>query len=510
MRGLLLGLAAISVVGAESSSSVFVSQGDRHLGLGEVQAAINAYDSAIRAEPDNYLYLFKRGAAYLSAGKDSKALEDLSEVLRLQPEFEGALSQRARILLQRGRFDEARKDGKRLGAERRKEMERTIAETEKTWKEAEKRYRGGDYRACDELASVAVDHAPKWAQLRGLRAECRLHDANLRGALVDLSHLQALEPQQTANYVRSARVQYYGLHEYDKALQSLRRCLQFDPDSKECIGANKQIRRVEKRVKDFTNEDNRRRKAAGHPLFDSILQTLETEGLYKELEVQTQAELEAAGVSKPGGSVELVRRLDEALCDAHLHRKSYDRGLPYCESVLKHRPDYVPAILLKAQRAMDAEKHEEAIHVLREAIDQHGVKDNKVQAKLREAHIEAKRAKSKDYYKILGVGKSADDREIKKAFRTKTKEYHPDKYRGELSQEQVLQKMADINEAYEILSDAEKRRQYDSGQLDGDGGAGGGPFGSYEQRFHNNPFGPGGAGFDFGQFGKQFHFQFQR
>jgi DnaJ family protein C protein 3 len=505
LRGVLVGLAAISVVGAESSST-FVSQGDRHLGVGEVQAAINAYDSAIKAEPDNYLYLFKRGAAYLSAGKDSKALEDLNEVLRLQPEFEGALNQRARILIQRGRFDEAKKDGKRLGEEKRKEMERTIAETEKMWKEGEKRYRNKDYQGCDELVSVAVDHSPKNAQLRRLRAECKLHNANLRGALVDLSHLQNLEPQQTANYVKSARVHYYGFHEYDKALQNLRRCLQFDPDSKECIGMNKQIRRAEKGIKDFTNEEGRRKKASGHPLWDAILQALETDGLYQEMEKRATAELAEIGVSNVAS--EIVQKLDEALCDAHLFRKSYDAGLPHCETVLKHRPDYVQAILLKAQRALDAEKHDEAIHILREAIDQHGVQDSKVQSKLREAHIEAKRAKSKDYYKILGISKSADDREIKKAFRSKTKEYHPDKYRGDLSQEQVLQKMADINEAYEILSDSEKRHQYDSGQLGGDQD---GPFGgSYEQRFHGNPFGPGGAGFDFGQFGKQFHFQFQR
>lgn len=504
LRGLLLGLAAISVAGAESSS--YVSQGDKHLGLGEVHAAINAYDSAIKAEPDNYLYLFKRGAAYLSAGKDSKALEDLNEVLRLQPEFEGALNQRARILLQRGRFDEAKKDGKRLSVEKRTEMVQTIAETEKMWKEAEKRYRNKEYQACDELVSVAVDHSPKNAQLRRLRAECKLHNANLRGALVDLSHLQALEPQQTANYVKSARVHYYGFHEYDRALQNLRRCLQFDPDSKECIGMNKQIRRAEKRIKDFTNEENRRKKASGHPLWDSILQTLEKDGVYQEIEKQAAAELAEIGVASVPS--EITQKLDEALCDAHLYRKSYDAGLAYCETVLKHRPDYVQAILLKAQRAMDDERYDEAIHILRDAIDQHGVQDSKVQSKLREAHIEAKRAKTKDYYKILGISKSADEREIKKAFRTKTKEYHPDKYRGDLSNEQVLQKMADINEAYEILSDSEKRHQYDNGQLDGDHDGPGGPFGGYEQRFHGNPF--GGAQFDFGQFGKQFHFQFQR
>jgi DnaJ homolog subfamily C member 3 len=64
-----------------------------------------------------------------------------------------------------------------------------------------------------------------------------------------------------------------------------------------------------------------------------------------------------------------------------------------------------------------------------------------------------KAASQKDYYKILGVPRSASKKAIKKAYRKLAQEWHPDKYRGDLSNDQVLKKMSDINEAYETLTD---------------------------------------------------------
>jgi curved DNA-binding protein len=65
----------------------------------------------------------------------------------------------------------------------------------------------------------------------------------------------------------------------------------------------------------------------------------------------------------------------------------------------------------------------------------------------------------KDYYKILGVDKNASDDEIKKAFRKLANKYHPDKNKGSKSTED---KFKEINEAYEVLKDKEKRAKYDN------------------------------------------------
>ncbi len=91
-------------------------------------------------------------------------------------------------------------------------------------------------------------------------------------------------------------------------------------------------------------------------------------------------------------------------------------------------------------------------------------------------------AEKRDYYEVLGISKGASDDEIKKAFRKLAKKYHPD-----VSKEpDAEQKFKEINEAYEVLSDPQKRQTYDQFGFAGmDGAQAGGGFGGF-----------GGAGFD--------------
>lgn len=104
--------------------------------------------------------------------------------------------------------------------------------------------------------------------------------------------------------------------------------------------------------------------------------------------------------------------------------------------------------------------------------------------------------KFKDYYEILGVKKGADEKEIKSAYRKLARKYHPDVNKEKGAQE----KFKDINEAYEVLSDKQKKARYDSV---GSGYAGGADF-TPPPGFENINinFGQGGmGGFDFGGMG---------
>ena len=96
---------------------------------------------------------------------------------------------------------------------------------------------------------------------------------------------------------------------------------------------------------------------------------------------------------------------------------------------------------------------------------------------------------SKDFYKILGVSQDASAAEIKKAYRKKAKELHPDRHPGDAKAEE---RFKEVGEAYSILSDAEQRKQYDAIRAMGAGGA----------RFASGPGGAAGGGFEdlFGAF----------
>ncbi|AVP49209.1 molecular chaperone DnaJ [Williamsoniiplasma luminosum] len=94
----------------------------------------------------------------------------------------------------------------------------------------------------------------------------------------------------------------------------------------------------------------------------------------------------------------------------------------------------------------------------------------------------------RDYYEVLGVSKTATDQEIKKAYRTLAKKYHPDMNK----QANAEDKFKEVNEAAEILLDKEKRQRYDQfGHAGVEGQAGGfGGFGNFDD-FFSNMFGGG-------------------
>ncbi|MDO5410566.1 MAG: molecular chaperone DnaJ [Lachnospiraceae bacterium] len=94
-------------------------------------------------------------------------------------------------------------------------------------------------------------------------------------------------------------------------------------------------------------------------------------------------------------------------------------------------------------------------------------------------------AEKRDYYEVLGVAKDADDATLKKAYRKMAKKYHPDTNQGN---EEAAEKFKEVQEAYAVLSDPEKRRQYDQfghAAFDQTAGGGAGGFGGF-------------GGFDFG------------
>lgn len=104
----------------------------------------------------------------------------------------------------------------------------------------------------------------------------------------------------------------------------------------------------------------------------------------------------------------------------------------------------------------------------------------------------------RDPYTVLGVSKGATEAEIKKAYRTLAKKHHPDHNQND---PKAVDRLAEVNQAYEILGEADKRARFDRGEIGADGkprgfegfGGGGGPGGGFGGGFGGNPFGFGGG-----------------
>ncbi len=111
-------------------------------------------------------------------------------------------------------------------------------------------------------------------------------------------------------------------------------------------------------------------------------------------------------------------------------------------------------------------------------------------------------ADKRDYYEVLGIQKGASEDDIKKAYKTMARKYHPDLNPDNV--EECEEKMKEINEAYGVLSDAEKRQRYDQfghagmeggmGGMDGFGGMYGGDMGDIFENLFSGIFGGGGGG----------------
>ena len=183
-----------------------------------------------------------------------------------------------------------------------------------------------------------------------------------------------------------------------------------------------------------------------------------------------------------------------------IRQKRFSEAIADCSACLDVDSSNVKALCRRASAYLEKEEYDAAVRDLEKAKALSDG-DRDVAQQLRHAQIELAKSKRKDHYKILGVSKNADDNEIKKSYRRLALQYHPDKNQGGSDNERAAAeaKFKDISEAYEVLSDPQKRRRFDSG-ADLDMGCGGG-FGHQEMDM-NSVFkmffqsqGGGGGGF---------------
>lgn len=181
--------------------------------------------------------------------------------------------------------------------------------------------------------------------------------------------------------------------------------------------------------------------------------------------------------------------------------KDYKSAIADCTRALSLEPSYVKARRTRAKAMGESGDWEAAVREFKAIAESHPQEPGMAK-EIRQAELELKKSKRKDFYKILGVERDATDNDIKKAYRKLAIVHHPDKNPDDAA---AADKFKEIGEAYETLSDPEKRARYDSGEdlIDPSemfgGGAGGFPGGMNlnPEMLFNMMGGGGGGGFTF-------------
>jgi len=142
---------------------------------------------------------------------------------------------------------------------------------------------------------------------------------------------------------------------------------------------------------------------------------------------------------------------------AHMKTKNYMSALNDLNKAIELNPEYAKAYARRGNAHSQLENYEEALKdymICKQKDPSYPSIDNSIKL----AQNEAKNAKKKDYYKILGIEKTASEIDIKKAYKKMALKWHPDKNtETEATKMQAEKKFKDIADAYAILSDTQKR-----------------------------------------------------
>lgn len=389
--------------------------------------------TAVEAQPSSATYLNNRAAAYISAGLYSKALDDCTRADELEPENPKILLRLARIYTNLGRAQEALDTYARIqpapsakDTAAAKAMLQHISVAE----DALKNGTTGSMalHALDQAEKLIGLGAPKprkWLLMRG-EALLKMGNVNAVGDAqsVAMALLRNNNKDPEALVLRGRAL--YAQGENEKAVQHFREAVNCDPDYREAVRYLRMVGKLDRMKNEGNVEYKAGRWAAA---IEKYTETLEIDPLNK------------------GTNSKLLQ--NRALCRIQL--KDYKGAITDCDEALVLEPTYLKAKRTRASALGHSGKWEDAVRDLKNLQEQ-DPQDAGVAKQLRQAELELKKSKRKDYYKILGVEKDADEYQIKKAYRRAAIVHHPDKNPDD---EDAAERFKDIGEAYETLSDSE-------------------------------------------------------
>lgn len=424
----------------EPSAANLQSAADTALAKGDFKTAIKFYSKLIKKQPSQINY-HKRGAVYSRKKDYTKAIVDYTKAVELDAKFIKGYSSRAKAYLLTGDCQSAVDDYTAVLQKKatNKDALKQLPQAQECLKF---RQMGIDQLERDPNSakaylSEALKIAYESTSLLLLRAQAHMVQQDYQSVLVDTRQvLKADKSNLEALLVRGNA--YYRIGDHDVALQHYREGLRSDPEAKALKTAAKMLKAL---IKATTQGE-----------------TGVNEGRYEEAVEAFQRALTLDLSNQP-----FQVKLYVKLCQALSKHKQHEKALEACSQAIRRDAQNIDAYMQRGAAHIEAEQYQEAINDYTRATE---IDNNHQGARqgLQNAKLEQKKAARKNYYKILGVEKDADGGVIKKAFRKLALVHHPDRVKGEEAKEEAEKVFRDIGEAYEVLSDPEKRGKYDRGE----------------------------------------------
>eukprot|EP00471_Norrisiella_sphaerica_P004145 CAMPEP_0184491986 /NCGR_PEP_ID=MMETSP0113_2-20130426/21945_1 /TAXON_ID=91329 /ORGANISM="Norrisiella sphaerica, Strain BC52" /LENGTH=487 /DNA_ID=CAMNT_0026876577 /DNA_START=330 /DNA_END=1793 /DNA_ORIENTATION=- len=460
------------------------TEGNKKFKDGYYRQAIDLYTEAIELNDSEKTFYTNRATARMKLGKYEEAAEDCVKAVEIDTRFSKAYQKGSSSYCHLGKFDEAEtflKKGNKANPydlNIRGEMQK-VKDIRKRQEEAKNAVESGNFDKAmlifpgiDKV--VTHDLETGMLKIRALlgvkRYELALKEASSWYAVcktdVNLIYLRGLALYLAGNSAMAIR-------HFQMVLKSA-------PDFKEAQDMYRKIKKMD------------RAKAAGTDEFKN--------GNYAEAIARWSEALEVDTDNRTFNTAVLSNR-----ASAHMKLKQYDKAVKDLDKVLEVQTDNKKALLRRATCHTSLGNHDGAVRDL-DMVSKMDPRNREIRQRLHKARVAQKRASRKDYYKILGVSQDVSDRELKKAYRKAALRWHPDKNAGSEEEKKTAEeKFKDVNEAYEVLSDENKRARYDNGEdLEGVGGMGG--MGGMDPNMMFNMFFGGGRHRGGPPGGFEFHF----
>uniref|UniRef100_A0AC35TV02 J domain-containing protein n=1 Tax=Rhabditophanes sp. KR3021 TaxID=114890 RepID=A0AC35TV02_9BILA len=451
------------------------------LAKGQLQDAVNQFQAAIDVDPNSYQAYYRKATVLLAMGRPDPALEDLGKVIALKPDFISATKQRASVYFKLCNLEKAENDFKTVSKTDKPEDSESkinLIHNVRVWIDyANKYFEKQDYVSAIPYYSKALEQCQWSAVLFRKRATCHEHTDEIQKAISDIRHLTKLQSDSREAYLEVSKL-YYKIGDVESSLIQIRECLKLDPDDKACFAYYKDVKKLAKLRESLNSLVE---KGKWMECLDKAKQILKFEKQNERIQLDVYKRTCKCNM-KAGHSAEAIRECTEVLTNLD--------------------ENDVEVIVDRAEAYILNEDYESAVNDYQAAtkIDENS---RPIKEGLHKAQKLLKQSKKRDYYKILAVKRNASKREVLKAYRKLAAKYHPDNFQDEAEKKVAEAKFLEIAAAKEVLSDEEKRAQYDSGTdpLDPEaqqGGHHGHPFGGgFNQHFQGGDFG-GGFKFHFG------------